>query len=283
VPENNAAASTANTLLASSPLPRLEVHMLLEHVLGVPRTWLIAHDTDALTPAQTRDFLHRQARRLAGEPMAYLLGKREFMGHSFHVAPGVLIPRPETELLVEHALTVLAATQSPPPLRVLDLGTGSGAIAISLALARPDISVTATDASPQALAIAADNAARLGANVTFHQGDWYAALPVGTPPFDVIVSNPPYIAGNDPHLAQGDLRFEPALALTSGADGLDALRHLIVHAPACLTRTGQIWLEHGWHQAQAVQTLLRQNGFQHIRSLPDLAGILRITGAELSL
>jgi len=278
--------TTIKTLLAASPLPRLEAHLLLQHVLHVPRAWLIAHDTDTLPPAKIQEFLHWQDRRIQGEPIAYLLGTREFMGHEFHVAAGVLIPRPETELLVEQAITAIKTIHplthprlpnSRPP-RILDLGTGSGAIAISLALALPHAKITATDASPQALHIAAGNAARLNAAVTFHQGHWYDALPPDTPAFDLIVSNPPYIAEHDPHLTQGDLRFEPHMALSSGKDGLDALRHLIAHAPEWLNRNGQLWLEHGHDQSHAVRTLLHQRGFEQVNSLPDLAGIPRITG-----
>jgi len=269
---------TIQTLLAASPLPRLEAHLLLQHVLNVPRAWLIAHDTDALPAAAVEAFLRKQTRRMQGEPVAYLLGRREFMGHDFHVAPGVLIPRPETELLVEQAIAALATQPAHQPPRILDAGTGSGIIAISLALALPHAQIIATDASAQALAIAHQNATRLNARVTFHQGDWYHALPSDTAPFDLIVSNPPYIADDDPHLKQGDLRFEPPAALGSGSDGLDAIRHLISCAPAWLNPDGQLWLEHGYNQSTIVQTLLRQTGFSHIKSLPDLAGILRVTG-----
>jgi len=278
-----ATPTTIKTLLATSPLPRLEAHLLLQHVLHVPRAWLIAHDTDALPAAAIEEFLRWQNRRLQGEPIAYLLGVREFMGHEFHVAPGVLIPRPETELLVEQAIKVIKTSHppsNPKPPRILDLGTGSGAIAISLARALPPAHITATDASPQALHIAAGNAARLNAAVTFYQGHWYHALPPDTAPFDLIVSNPPYIAENDPHLDA--LRFEPALALTSGHDGLDAIGHLITHAPTWLKPNGQLWLEHGHDQSHAVQTLLHQRGFERVNSLADLAGIPRVTGGCLA-
>lgn len=270
--------ATVKELLAASPLPRLEARMLLQHALGVSRTWLISHDTDAVPEAQVEAFLGLQTRREQGEPVAYLLGEREFMGHRFQVGPGVLIPRPETELLVEQVQAALSHAKAS---RVLDLGTGSGAIAISIALALPEACVTATDASPQALALAQRNAASLGARVAFRQGDWYQALPADAGPFDLIVSNPPYIAAGDAHLTQGDLRFEPDIALTDGADGLAAIRVIVEQAPRWLAPGGQLWLEHGYDQAQAVQQLLRQAGFTQVSSLPDLAGIPRATGGHI--
>ena len=270
--------ATVKELLAASPLPRLEARMLLQHALGVSRTWLISHDTDAVPEAQVEAFLGLQTRREQGEPVAYLLGEREFMGHRFQVGPGVLIPRPETELLVEQVQAALSHAKAS---RVLDLGTGSGAIAISIALALPEACVTATDASPQALALAQRNAASLGARVAFRQGDWYQALPADAGPFDLIVSNPPYIAAGDAHLAQGDLRFEPDMALTDGADGLAAIRVIVEQASRWLAPGGQLWLEHGYDQAQAVQQLLRQAGFTQVSSLPDLAGIPRATGGHI--
>jgi release factor glutamine methyltransferase len=211
--------------------------------------------------------------------MAYLLGFREFMGHEFAVSPAVLIPRPETELLVETALDVLARCSQAEP-RVLDMGTGSGAIAVSIALACAKASVVATDVSDEALSLARENARRLGARVEFFCGNWYHAVS-GQPEFDLIVSNPPYISANDPHLVQGDLRFEPAGALTDGADGLDALRAIVGGAPLRLKAGGALWVEHGWDQAPAVRSLLRQAGFKMVESLPDLAGIERISGGYL--
>jgi release factor glutamine methyltransferase len=272
--------TTVKQLLAASPLPRLEARLLLQRALGVPRAWLIAHDGDELPSASTEAFLRLQSRRVQGEPVAYLLGEREFMGHVFQVGPGVLIPRPETELLVEQALKVLETPAGAAP-RVLDLGTGSGAVAISIALARPDAQVTATDASAQALDIARQNAAALGARVAFHQGDWFQALPPQAGLFNLIVSNPPYIAAGDAHLMQGDLRFEPAEALSSGADGLSALALIAAQAPRWLAAGGQLWLEHGYDQAPAVQSLLRAAGFAGVYSLPDLAGIPRATGGHI--
>jgi release factor glutamine methyltransferase len=264
-------------LLRGNGLPGLEARMLLQHVLRVPRVWLITHDHDAVPPEQVRQFQSLLARRLAGEPMAYLLGTREFMGHSFACSPQALIPRPETELLVETAQHILSGRKAP---RVLDLGTGTGAIAISIALACPDAAVAATDFSAQALSLARENARRLNARIDFFQGDWFAALPspAAFDPFDLIVSNPPYIASTDAHLKQGDLRFEPASALTDGADGLTALRRIIAGAPAWLKPRGALWVEHGWDQGAAVRALLEGRGFQQVESRLDLARIERVSG-----
>ncbi|VCU71108.1 Release factor glutamine methyltransferase [Pigmentiphaga humi] len=270
--------SCARELIASSGLPRPEAGLLLQRAARVSRTWLIAHDDEPLPEDAVRRFQDWAARRRAGEPVAYLLGEREFMSHAFTVTPAVLIPRPETELLVETALAHLAGRHAP---RVLDLGTGSGAIAVSIALARPDAHVTATDSSAEALAVAAGNARRLGARVDFRQGSWYDALR-DTPalPFDVIVSNPPYIASGDVHLSQGDLRFEPPQALTDRADGLQALRAIASGARPHLAPGGALWMEHGWDQAEDVRDMLRTGGFQEVASRRDLAGIERISGGE---
>lgn len=253
--------------------------MLLQHALKVPRAWLIAHDTDTLDEAGVQEFHRLVHRRLAGEPMAYLVGGREFMGHTFQVEPGVLIPRPETELLVETAIAVLAACASDPP-RVLDLGTGSGAIAISIALARPDAVVVATDISGDALKVARRNADALSARVSFVQGSWFDPLS-GQAPFDLIVTNPPYIPKDDPHLQQGDLRFEPRAALSDEANGLEALALIAASAPHWLTPGGTLWMEHGYDQAKAVRRLLSKAGFQQVNSHTDLAGIERISGGNL--
>ena len=267
-------AHTLRSLQVQTGLPRLEFHMLWEHVLGVSRAWLIAHDTDALTPEAVADFRGLAQRREAGEPMAYLLGWREFMDHRFDVTPEVLIPRPETELLVACALEAVAAR---PGARILELGTGSGAVAISLALARPDAQVVATDVSQGALAVAQGNAARLRANVQWYAGSWYDVLPAGMA-FDAIVSNPPYIAADDAHLQQGDVRFEPRLALTDGADGLQACRAIVAGARRWLNAGGALFVEHGWDQAGAVRELLHQARFEQVESRPDLAGTPRVSG-----
>ena len=257
-----------------STLPRLEMQMLWQHILQVPRSWLIAHDTDALAPAALARFRELEARRLAGEPMAYLVGCREFMGHDLHVSPAVLIPRPETELLVETGLDYLKGKTAP---RVLDLGTGSGAVAVSIALRCPAATVVATDLSNEALAVSRQNAIRLGAKVEFLQGSWYDALS-GHKGFDLIVSNPPYIAAGDSHLQKGDVRFEPAAALTDGLDGLSALREIVEGAGRWLSPRAGLFVEHGWDQAPAVRQLLQSAGFEHVASAPDLAGIDRVTG-----
>lgn len=271
--------SCLRTLIGQSALPRLETQMLWQHVLDVPRVWLITHDTDPLSDDAVAHYRRLESRRLQGEPMAYILGQREFMGHTFHVTPDVLIPRPETELLVE---TALKAIQDLPAPRVLDLGTGSGAIAVSIALARSDAIVVATDVSAAALDVAACNAQRLKAPVSFLPGSWYDALSAHAD-FDVIVSNPPYIAVCDRHLTQGDVRFEPAGALSDGGDGLGALRAIVSDSPSHLRAGGSLFLEHGWDQAEAVRHLLQQVRYTRIESLSDLAGIERVTGGYLPI
>jgi release factor glutamine methyltransferase len=245
--------------------------------LQKPRSWLLAHDTDTLTPEHAARFLALAAERRQGKPMAQLLGWREFMGHLFVVTPDVLIPRPETELLVEVGLLAIEGWRAPA---VLDLGTGSGAVAISLALARPDAQIVATDLSEKALAVAQENARKHHACVQWMQGSWYEALPLEGQ-FDLIVSNPPYIVVDDPHLAQGDLRFEPLMALTDGADGLSAIRQIVAGAAGRLKPGGQLWIEHGYDQSVAVQQLMHAAGLKKVQSLPDLAGILRVTGGSL--
>lgn len=265
---------------ARGKLAAAEARMLLGHVLQRPAVWLVAHDDAELEEAQLVLFSSLCARRRGGEPIAYLIGQREFYGREFQVAPGVLIPRPETELLVDLALTKVGAggTATQPP-RILDLGTGSGCIAISIALECPECEVVAVDASPAALAIAQANATLLGANVCFRNGDWFS--PLTGKRFDLIVSNPPYIAAADPHLAQGDLVHEPPTALASGADGLDAIRTIIAEAPGFLHPGGSLWLEHGYDQAEAVKELLLAAGFMAIEPHTDLAGIIRITGGSI--
>ena len=254
---------------------RLEARVLAAHAWQVDHAWLIAHDTDPLTEAQITQFETLLTRRLAGEPVAYLVETREFYGRPFQVSPDVLIPRPDTELLVERALANLPPDQVAD---VLDLGTGSGCIAITLALERPLARVTAVDRSPAALAIAQRNAGILNARIEFLTGDWFDALAGRR--FDLIVSNPPYIAAADPHLARGDVRFEPLAALAAGQDGLDDLRRLIRDACAHLRPGGALLLEHGYDQADAVVELLRQQGFEQISTLRDLAGLDRVSGGR---
>lgn len=263
-------------LLREGRLPTLEARMLLQEVLQVSRSWLVAHDDEPMSAELLEAYRALETRRLAGEPMAYILGRREFMGHDFFVSPAVLIPRPETELLVDKAVSLVAGRDGAS---VLDLGTGSGAIAVSIALACPQASVVATDYSFEALDVARRNAAALGAKVDFHPGSWYEALPEGKV-FDLIVSNPPYIPVGDPHLMQGDLRFEPEMALSDGQDGLDAYRQIIAGARARLKPGGSLYVEHGMGQDAAVRELLENAGFREVHSLPDLAGILRVSGGH---
>jgi release factor glutamine methyltransferase len=258
-------------------IPVSEARLLLSEVLGQSATWLMTHDDSTLSPAEGERFADWVERRANGEPVAYLIGKREFYGRDFFVAPGVLIPRPETELLVEAADPQVGAGDTAiGASTVLDLGTGSGCIAISIALENPTARVTAVDQSEFALAVAARNATTLGATVGLLESDWFSALAGAR--FDLIVSNPPYIRADDEHLRQGDLRHEPHSALASGSDGLDALRLIIGQAPEHLNPGGWLWLEHGYDQAEAVRALLRSAGFADVSSRRDLAGIERISG-----
>ncbi|KNH09920.1 Protein-N(5)-glutamine methyltransferase PrmC [Candidatus Burkholderia brachyanthoides] len=268
--------NTAADLLRASVLPPLEARILLMHVLGWRRTELITRDHEPLPDDAIARFEALGARRAAGEPIAQLTGRREFFGLDFDVTPDVLIPRPETELLVETALGLIADT---PNARALDLGTGTGAIAVSIAHARPDARVWAVDRSAAALDVARANVARLLEHDTVHfvESDWTAKVDPSLL-FKVIVSNPPYIAGDDPHLDQGDLRFEPRGALTDDADGLSAIRAIIESAPFLLARNASLWIEHGYDQADAVRRLLQARGFTEVQSKRDLADIERATG-----
>ncbi len=276
--------TTVSALLRASPLPALEARVLLAHALGWRRTELITRDEEPLAAEALAAFRALEAKRIAGVPIAQIVGMREFYGLAFEVTSDVLIPRPETELLVETAIAAIASTPRP---RVLDLGTGSGAIAVAIAHARPDARITAVDRSAAALALAARNAAKLldparpGGPLTWRQGDWFGALTASsgaTLEFDAIVSNPPYIAAGDPHLDDGDLRFEPRGALTDESDGLTAIRAIALGAGRFLAKGAPLWIEHGYDQAAAVRALLLAAGFAHVRSLEDLAGIERTTG-----
>lgn len=251
----------------------IDRELLLAEALGRSRGWLYAHPEAAVpAPAQAR-FEALLARRQAGEPVAYLLGRQGFWSLELEVGPATLIPRPETECLVELALARLPAGQ---PLRVADLGTGSGAIALALARERPQARIVATDASVAALAVARRNAERLGlGRVEFRQGDWLA--PLCGERFDLIASNPPYIEAGDPHLTQGDLRFEPPAALASGADGLDAIRVIVRDAGRHLHPGGWLLLEHGWNQGPAVRVLLEDAGFSEVATERDLEGRDRVS------
>ena len=272
------AARLTEALAINPGSARIEIQCLLQHVLNVPRAWLLAHSEHY--PNETEQIHYRELlqRRLQGEPVAYLLGEREFFGLMFKVTPATLIPRPETELLVE---LVLPRIPQQGLCRVLDLGTGSGAIALALAHARPDVEVLGCDASTTALAVAHANAQQLAiANAAFILSDWFEALT--TQKFNIIVSNPPYIAAGDPHLARGDVRFEPISALVSGGDGLHDIRHIATHAPDYLEPGGWLLLEHGYDQAAKVRELLQQAGFDVVFSACDLAGIERVSGGRIA-
>lgn len=255
---------------------RIEIQCLLQQVLGVTRAYFFAHPERILSAAEETSYQALLQRRLHGEPIAYILGTREFFGLSLRVTPATLIPRPDTELLVELALERVAR----PKARVLDMGTGSGAIALSIARQRPAAVVWACDASAAALAVARDNAQRLGiANVHFIESNWFTALREQR--FDVIASNPPYIAADDRHLSQGDVRFEPITALASGADGLDDIRRIVGQAGVHLEKNGWLLLEHGYDQAAQVRELLQASGFTAVFSAKDLSGIERCSGGQL--
>lgn len=254
-----------------------EARLLLGHLLQRSTAWLEAHRDEPVDAVIERQMSALVGRRSAGEPIAYLLGVREFYGRDFAVTPDVLIPRPETELLVDIAKQKVDAGETA---NILDLGTGSGCIAVTLALELPQAKVAAADVSPVALAVARDNAVGLGAKVEFFKSDWFAALPAQT--FDLIVANPPYVAAGDSHLSQGDLRFEPQGALTDHADGLAALRRIIAHAPAWLRPGGWLFVEHGYDQADAVRDLLQAAGLTDIEQHRDLAGIVRCSGARIT-
>lgn len=268
-------ATVAQALAASVALgvDRLDAQLLLLHALGrAPhdRAWLLAHDTDAMPDAAWSALAAQLSRRRTGEPVAYLLGEKEFHGLSLQVDARVLVPRPDTETLVEWALQCVEGHSAP---RVLDLGTGSGAIALALQHARLDAQVDAVDASADALAVAQANARKLGLPVRFALADWLDGAASG---YTVIASNPPYIAAGDPHLPA--LRHEPSSALVSGVDGLDDIRQIVQEAPAHLADGGWLLLEHGHDQAAAVRELLAARGFAEVQSRDDLAGIQRCSG-----
>jgi release factor glutamine methyltransferase len=254
---------------------RLEAELLLAHALGVNRAWFFAHAEDIPEPSDVKSFDVLVQRRAGGEPVAYILGRRDFWSLSLEVTPATLIPRPETELLVE-----LAISRLPQGGSVVDLGTGSGAIALAIAKERPDAIVTAVDASGAALEVARRNADALGLrHVQFAHGDWLAPL-VGQR-FDLIVSNPPYIEADDPHLGQGDLRFEPATALASGQDGLDDIRRIAAAARGHLHAGGWLLVEHGWNQGEVVRDVFRGAGLVEAVTFRDLEDRDRVTAARM--
>jgi len=255
---------------ARGRIPASEARMFLCRLLGIGAAQVAAYPERGLSAEQSAHYAAWLERRSAGEPMAYILGEREFYGRCFQVSPAVLIPRPETELIVDLVRERIRPGSAP---RILDLGTGSGALAVTLALEIPEAQVTAVDLSPAALDVARGNAALLGATVRFIASDWFSA--VDATAFDFIVSNPPYIADADPHLDDGDVRFEPRTALASGPAGLDDLRRITLAAPAFLAPRGYLFMEHGYDQAAMVRDLLVSAGFQEVASAVDLAGIER--------
>lgn len=255
---------------------RIDAEVLLQHVLRRPASWLLAHADDVLSLADERAFVELVRRRQLGEPVAYITGRRGFWSLELEVTPATLIPRPETERLVELALDRLA---DDVPVRVADLGTGSGAIALSIGTERPRARITATDASTEALVVAQRNARRLCIpNVQFVHGDWLA--PLGEVRFDLIASNPPYIEADDPHLARGDLRFEPASALASGPDGLDDIRRIVTDARRHLLPGGWLLFEHGWNQGEACRALLEAAGYGEVFTAQDLEARDRVSGGR---
>ncbi len=266
-------------LTSTSDSPRLDAELLLGHALQQTRSYLHAWPEHHPTQEQSAAFQALLQRRRQGEPIAHILGTREFWSLELQVTPDTLIPRPDTELLVEHALLHIPADR---PAAIADLGTGTGAIALAIASERPRAHLVATDRSTAALAVAHENAIRLGiANVVFQESDWCEAL--AGQAFDVIVSNPPYIAEQDPHLTQGDARFDPITALVSGPEGLDDLRRISHEAMACLKSGGWLLVEHGYDQGPAVIQLLSGAGYQEVRDLSDLAGNSRVTKGQKPL
>ena len=271
-PDIAGALQWARTCIAA-----VDARILLRHVLQCPPARLAAHPEARLDTPDWVEFRTLVERRAAGEPVAYLTGEREFYGRPFLVTPAVLIPRPDTELLVELAL---AQFGDKPRSRVLDLGTGSGALAVTLAHELPEADVTGVDRCREALWVAMANAARLGASVSFVLGDWFSGL--GGDRYHLIVANPPYVAAGDPHLDEGDVRFEPATALASGPQGLDDLACIAAAAPRHLEPGGWLFMEHGYDQAAAVRGLLTDAGLCAIASWRDLAGIERVSGGQWS-
>jgi len=259
-------------------IDRVDARLLLQHVLGVDHVFLLTYPDQVLTSQQTDKFSRLVKQRIDGIPVAYLIGKRDFYDLTFKVTEAVLIPRPETELLVELALKLIPDNQF---CKILDLGTGSGAIAITIARHRPQSHVTAVDFSSEAIAVTRWNAENLEVNnIYLETGNWFDEL--SGERFDLIVSNPPYVAENDPHLQQGDLRFEPQLALSTGDNGLKCIRHIIALAPDYLVNNGWLLLEHGYDQAAECRRLFGDKDFSNICSYPDLAGIMRVSGGQLN-
>jgi release factor glutamine methyltransferase len=265
--------------IAAQQIEKFDAQYLLSTLLGVSRASLIAHTERSLTNDEAALFSSQLSARASGVPVAQIIGKREFYGRDFAINAHVLIPRPETELLITLALAGILSNKLPKTsadIRVCDLGTGSGAIAVTLACEAPQCDVTAVDISPLALALAQQNALQLNAKVNFIQSNWYNALSEQT--FHLIVANPPYIAKNDPHLSEGDLRFEPLIALTDESeDGLSSIRTIVNHAPQYLVDGGMLMIEHGYDQAELAREIFIAAGFTDVKSVNDLAGIARVT------
>ena len=260
---------------AARRVDRFEARLLLAHLLHCPREYFITHDNDEVTPEIAARFESLLSRREAGEPVPYIVGEQEFFSRTFKVREGVLIPRPDTETLIETVLQEVALHRATS---LLDMGTGSGCIAITLALEMPELAVTATDFSEKALAVAKDNAETLKARISFHQGSWYEALPDDAR-FDIIASNPPYIHPEDHHLA--NLRYEPITALTDGVDGLKDLRAIVADAPNHLNANGLLAMEHGWDQGEAVRNLFDESLWYDVRTIKDLGDNDRVTLGRL--
>lgn len=282
------------TEFASDAVPRLELRLLLSHVLSRSSGWLAAHDDHEIAPNDESALRLAVSRRAAGEPIAYIMGYREFYGRRFNCSPAALIPRPETELLVEQVLALAPAPlrggtgwgwgsvdRQPQP-RILDIGTGTGCIAITLALELPTAKVTALDISRDALALARTNASALGAKIEFLESDWLSAIAEDAQ-FDTIVSNPPYIVPNDPHLFRGDLRFEPWLALQDRGDGLQSYREIAAGAKKHLRDGGLLIVEHGYDQGESVPAIFGDAGFVDVEMIRDLAGQPRVTRGSLRI
>jgi release factor glutamine methyltransferase len=269
--------AAARTLTPGSPTPRLDAEVLLHHAGGLSRTDAMTQPQRPLSESVRREFAALIERRQRGEPIAYITGRREFWSLDIEVSPATLIPRPETELLVEQALARIPLEE---PSRIADLGTGCGAIALAIAHERPQARVIAIDSSDAALEIARANAESLGvASIEFHLGEWFA--PVENQRFDIVVSNPPYLRADDPHLRAGDLRFEPRAALVAGTEGLEAIRAIAGTARAHLATGGWLLLEHSFDQAADVRAILDRAGYRQIRSYKDLAGHERVAAARL--
>ena len=268
--------SSIGALLRSNVIDALDARALLRTVLHATDAQIAAHPERELTEDERRKYLNLAWRRRAGQPIAYLTGEREFYSLAFKVTPAVLIPRPETELLVDLALERAPAGRA---FRVLDLATGSGCVAIAIAMNRGDAVVTAADVSHEALALARENAGRLGAAVEFLQSDWFEGLAGRR--FDAIVANPPYVAASDPHLEVGDARFEPLRALVAGATGYECIETIVAQAPRYLDPGGWLLFEHGHDQARRCRELLEKAGYQGVISVKDLAGIERVSGGRV--